>query len=120
MLKNALLVAVGGALGSTGRYLVAQVLRNYHFPWATFLVNIAGCFIIGAVLAFSLRNSDFEQNWRVFLASGICGGFTTYSAFSLEMMSMLQQNRIFLFAIYLLATVVIGLIATWLGYTLFK
>ncbi len=115
-----MLVAAGGALGSVGRYLMAQMLRTQHFPWATFLVNSIGCFIIGAVLAVSLRNSGFEQNWRLFLATGICGGFTTYSAFSLEMLSMLQQNRIFLFAIYLLATVVIGLIATWLGYTLFK
>ncbi len=120
MLKNFLLIGIGGAAGSMLRYAFALWFRNSGFPLATFLVNIIGCFIIGAVLGLSIRNIGFEQNWRVFLAAGICGGFTTYSAFSMEMLLLLQQNKYALFAVYLCATVVLGLLTVWLGFQLLK
>jgi CrcB protein len=72
------------------------------------------------VFGLCLRSALFEQNWRVFLAAGVCGGFTTYSAFSMEMVALLQQHKFILFAVYLLATIACGLVATWLGYSFVK
>lgn len=120
ILKHLLLVGLGGAIGSMLRFGVSQWVKATHFPWATFTVNIAGSFLIGVVLAVSLRNASFEQQWRLFLASGICGGFTTFSAFSLEGMALLQQQKIGLYVLYVAASVLLGLAATWLGYILAK
>ena len=120
MLKNFLLVGLGGAFGSMLRYAFSYWFKSTSFPFGTFLVNFIGCFIIGAVFGYALRAEDFSGGWRLFLATGICGGFTTYSAFSVEMLTMLQQNRYGLFAAYLLATVILCLLATWLGYILLK
>lgn len=120
MIKNFLLVGLGGALGSMMRYAFSNWFKLATFPLATFLVNVIGCFIIGAVFGYALRNEDFAADWRLFLVTGICGGFTTYSAFSVEMLTLLQQNRIGTFAVYLLATIILGLLATWLGYILMK
>ena len=120
MLKHILLVGLGGAAGSMLRFGVSQWMRSTHFPWATFAVNIAGSFLIGLVFALSLRHASFEQQWRLFLASGICGGFTTFSAFSLEGITLLQQQKIGLYVLYVAGSVLLGLAATWLGYTLAK
>jgi CrcB protein len=73
-----------------------------------------------AVLLSALRSEQFANNWRLFLAAGICGGFTTFSAFSLESLAMLQQQRIGVFALYVSASILLGLTATWLGYSLMK
>jgi CrcB protein len=120
MLKNFLLVGLGGAVGSMLRYAVAQIFRTVSFPAATFLVNVLGCFLIGIVIAVSLRNQSFEQNWRLFLATGICGGFTTFSAFAAEGMALLQEQRIGLYLIYVAGSILLGLLATWLGYSWMK
>ena len=120
MLKNILLVGLGGAAGSMLRYAFAVWFKHASFPLATFLVNIIGSFIIGLVFAYALRNENFALNWRIFLAAGICGGFTTFSAFSLESMQLLQQQRIGLFFLYVFGSILLGLTATWLGYSLMK
>lgn len=120
MLKNFLLVGLGGALGSMLRYAFSYWFKHGSFPLATFLVNIIGSFIIGLVFAYALRNESFALTWRLFLAAGICGGFTTFSAFSLESLQLLQQQRIGLFFFYVIASLLLGLAATWLGYSLMK
>jgi CrcB protein len=120
ILKHFLLVGLGGAMGSVLRFGLSQWLKPTQFPWATFTVNIAGSFLIGLVFAVSLRNASFEQHWRLFLASGICGGFTTFSAFSLEGLSLLQQQKIGMYLLYVSASILLGLGATWLGYILAK
>ena len=120
MLKNILLVGLGGAAGSMLRYVFSVWFKHASFPIATFLVNIIGSFIIGAVFAYALRSEQFANNWRLFLAAGRCGGFTTFSAFSLESLAMLQQQRIGMFALYVGGSILLGLTATWLGYTLLK
>ena len=120
MLKNFLLVGLGGAMGSMLRYAFFHWFKSSSFPLSTFLVNMIGSFIIGAVFGYAIRNEDFSATWRLFLVTGICGGFTTYSAFSVEMLTLLQQNRFGTFAVYLLATVALGLLASWLGYILLK
>jgi fluoride exporter len=120
MVKNFLLIGLGGAAGSMLRYAFALWFKSSSFPFATFLVNIIGCFIIGCVFAVSMRNELFAANWKLFLATGICGGFTTYSAFSMESLQLLQQQRVGLFALYIVATIIGGLAATWCGYYLLK
>lgn len=120
MLKNLLLVGLGGAAGSMLRYAFSVWLKHASFPLATFLVNIIGSFVIGLVFAYALRSESFAINWWLFLAAGICGGFTTFSAFSLESLSLLQQQRIGMFFLYVIGSLLVGLAATWLGYSLMK
>lgn len=120
MFKNIILVAMGGAMGSMLRFGFAQWLRTEGFPYATFTVNILGSFLIGMIFSLSLQSESFEQNWRLFLATGFCGGFTTFSAFSLEGLALLQEQRYGLYAMYVIASVALGLAASWLGYLLMK
>lgn len=120
MVKQLLLVGLGGALGSVIRYSVGCWLRSSLFPFATLLVNVVGCFMIGMVLAASLNHESIGNNWRVFLAAGVCGGLTTFSAFSLEGMQMLQDQKILLYLAYVGGSVLFGLAATWMGYSFIK
>jgi len=120
MLKNLLLVGLGGAAGSILRSLFAIWFKHSSFPLATLLVNIIGSLVIGMVIAVSLRNSSFDANWRLFLATGLCGGFTTFSAFSAEGLQMLQQQRYGVFVLYVGGSLLLGLLATWLGFSLMK
>ncbi len=92
---------------------------NKIFPYHTFIVNIIGSFIIGALFGLLLKNSITNEGWK-FLATGICGGFTTFSAFSLEGFELLQQQRYSIFILYFLLSIIIGLAATLLGYTITK
>ena len=114
-----LLVGAGGAIGSMLRYGVAQMSPDRLFPYHTFIVNIIGSFIIGTLLGLLLKNGITNDGWK-FLASGVCGGFTTFSAFSLEGFELLQQQRYSVFLLYFLLSIIIGLVATWFGYTLTK
>lgn len=118
MLNNFLLVGLGGAVGSMLRYAVGQWLGQRPFPAATLLVNIVGSCIIGMVLAFSLKSEQFAQNWKLFLATGICGGFTTFSAFSIENMQLLQQGKYWLCLLYIGASLIAGIAAAFVGYKL--
>ena len=118
MLKNLLLVGLGGGLGSILRYGSSLLLNSKLFPYATLAVNIIGSFIIGIVFAMSIKDETFLNNWKLFLATGICGGFTTFSAFSVENMALLQSGKVGLALIYILLSVVVGIMATFLGYQL--
>ena len=116
MIKDFLLVGLGGALGSMLRFAAGMAIGVRTIPFATFVINIIGSFIIGLVVAFSLKNEAFALNWRVFLATGLCGGFTTFSAFSLENLQLLQEGRLGMFALYAVSSLLFGLAAVWLGY----
>ena len=118
MFNNFLLVGLGGAAGPMLRYAVAQWMAQRTFPVATLLVNIVGSFIIGMVLALSLKSEQFANNWKLFLATGICGGFTTFSAFSIENMQLLQQGKYWLCLLYITASLVAGIAAAFVGYKL--
>lgn len=118
MLKNLLLVGLGGGLGSMLRYAATLVINSKYFPYATLAVNITGSFIIGIVFAMSIKDETFLNNWKLFVATGICGGFTTFSAFSLENMDLLQSGKIGMAATYIVISVVAGILATFLGYQL--
>jgi fluoride exporter len=118
MFKNFLLVGLGGAIGSMLRYAISLLVTVKQFPYGTFIVNIAGSFIIGAVLALSLKNELFSNNWKLFLATGICGGFTTFSAFAAENMALLQSGKYGIALMYILASLLLGIAAVVLGFKL--
>ncbi len=120
MLKNLLLVSFGGAAGSALRFLFSVWVKHNSFPLATLLVNCIGSFIIGVVIAIAVRNASFDANWKLLLATGLCGGFTTFSAFSAENLQLIQQGRMGLFAMYAVGSVLLGLGAAWLGFNLLK
>ena len=118
MLKNFILVGLGGGLGSALRYGTGLIIGSKYFPYATLAVNIIGSFIIGLVFALSIKVENFSGNWKLFLATGICGGFTTFSAFSMENVLLLQNGKYYLAIIYITASILFGIATAWLGYKL--
>jgi CrcB protein len=118
MIKNILLVGVGGGIGSILRYLCQKwVLQLYPsgFPLGTFLVNIIGCFLIGVFFAAAEKTTRIPAEWRLFLTTGICGGFTTFSAFAFENMNLLREGNISVTLLYVIGSVVLGILAVFAG-----
>ncbi len=116
------LVALGGAIGSSARYgvnLVAPRVMGDGFPWATLIVNILGCFIMGLVTAFLRSKMPDDTNLRLFLTTGILGGFTTFSAFSLDFFGLMQRGEVPSAFGYALASVVFSLLAVMFGFKVF-
>lgn len=114
-----IIVAAGGALGSVMRYLASLLIKHNSFPFATLAVNMIGCGIMGLVMGWVLRTSG-NNDWRLFLATGICGGFTTFSAFAWENIQLLEQQRYGSFILYTLISITAGLLAGLAGYWLTK
>ena len=123
MIKNLLIVGFGGAGGSMLRYAVQKVF-NVHsavvFPTGTLLVNIAGCFLIGVLWSVVSRSLSWNEEMKLLLMTGFCGGFTTFSAFTLEGIGLLKESKTSLFIIYVTASVVGGLLATLIGIRIAK
>lgn len=118
MIKNILLVGLGGGLGSILRYGSSLLITTKYFPYSTLAINIIGSFFIGVIFMAGIKDVSFLNNWRLFLATGICGGFTTFSAFSLENLALLQNGKYVMAMIYITASIVLGIAATWGGYKL--
>ena len=118
MLRNFLLVALGGGIGSMLRYGALLMINAKYFPWSTLAVNIIGSFLIGLILALSIKEESILYNWKLFLATGVCGGFTTFSAFSMENMELLQNGKYLLAATYIALSVVLGIAAAFAGFKL--
>jgi CrcB protein len=121
MIRTILLVGAGGFLGAVSRWLLSLVVqpRGTVFPVATLTVNIVGCLCIGLVFGLFDRGG-LSHEWRVFLATGFLGGFTTFSAFSNETFMLLRDGHLAVALLYVAASVVAGLLATWLGWQLVK
>ena len=117
MVKNFLLVGLGGAIGSMMRFGVQRIVNLPGLPYGTLLVNLCGCFLIGLLWGLLSRKTMSEMT-GLLLMSGFCGGFTTFSAFTYEGVQMLQDNRFLLLAAYTSASVIGGLFATFSGYKL--
>jgi fluoride exporter len=118
VIKNILLVGLGGSAGSILRYLCQRwfaEVYSHSFPWGTFAVNITGCFLIGVFWGLTFKTFDSNEHWKLFLMTGICGGFTTFSAFTLEGIGLIREQKIGLFFIYIAGSVVVGLALTLLG-----
>ena len=111
-------VAVGGAIGATGRYLFnLQMLRllGPNFPWGTFGVNLIGSFIMGLVAGLFALRLDLSAEMRSFITTGILGGFTTFSAFSLEVGLLWERGAAGQALLYALGSVLFGVAAMFLG-----
>ncbi len=123
MIRTLAIVAVGGGLGSVARYLTALFINKlctFSFPISTFVANITGCLIIGIVYGLSDRYTGFNADWKLFLITGICGGYTTFSTFSYENLQLLHTHQLGLFVAYAVGSLVVGLLAVWLGLSLVK
>ena len=118
-LGSVLLVGVGGFAGSVARYLLGGWLLHHtaqqRFPWSTFAVNVAGCLVIGVLAGLAERHSMFSPGLRLFLFTGLLGGFTTFSAFGLETLFLLRRGEPWVAAAYVGGSVLLGLLAVWLG-----
>lgn len=121
-MKNFLLVFLGGGLGSGCRYLLSLAFqgKNYAFPYATFAANILGSLLIGILLALFLKNQELESQYKLLAVVGFCGGFTTMSSFSAENIQLLRNGDFMQFAIYLVLTILVCLLFTYLGYQFIK
>lgn len=128
MIRNILLIGLGGGIGSMARYLCQRWFAGnitHSFPWGTFAVNVIGCLLIGVIWGLSLKSFDGNENpmsigWQLFLMTGLCGGFTTFSAFTLEGIGLIKEDKLALFFSYVAASVVLGLLATYIGLRLTK
>lgn len=119
-MERYLLVMLGGAIGSGLRYGLGawvQGLAGPSFPWSTFLINISGSFLIGIVLRLNLEGV-LSPEARLLLAVGVLGGYTTFSTFSFETLSLVQQGEWAKALGYVLGSVLLGFIAVWLAYWL--
>ena len=117
-MDRALLVGVGGFIGSIARYWLAGVVQRWNgtdFPTGTLAINILGSFILGVVLALSLDRDVISLNARLFLGVGLCGGFTTMSTFSYETIALLRQGSVVAGIGNIGASLVSCLSAVWLG-----
>ena len=112
---NILLVGLGGGIGSILRHLLQRAF-NVNFPYGTLLVNILGCFLIG--LLWGVFTKHIDEQRRLLLITGFCGGFTTFSSFTYEGVQMMMENRWMVFILYIFLSVVAGLTATYFGYKL--
>lgn len=123
MIKTLLFIGCGGFLGSISRFAASRYLQDNFpsaFPFGTFLVNISGCFLIGLIYGFSERSSLLTNGWKMFLAVGFCGGFTTFSTFANENLALLRDGDFFHFFIYTGLSVFLGIAATFLGVIITK
>lgn len=117
-MKLLLLASAGGALGAGVRFIVYQQvtrLAGATFPWATLIVNVAGSLLIGVLVAILLDRLPDATGLRAFLITGVLGGFTTFSAFSIDVVALMERAEIMQAMLYVLGSVVLSVSACWIG-----
>ncbi|HKJ62097.1 MAG TPA: fluoride efflux transporter CrcB [Hyphomicrobiales bacterium] len=117
-MKFALLAAAGGAIGAAARYIVNVLTLHVFgpgFPWGTFAVNIAGSFVMGVFIALGALRLNLSSEIRVLVATGIFGGFTTFSSFSLDFVTLFERKDYGIAAIYLAGSVGLSILALFAG-----
>jgi CrcB protein len=118
---NIALVAIGGAIGSVFRYLVgvwSMRLAGPSFPWGTLTVNVVGSFLIGLLVELVARRLNASTEMRLFLVTGVLGGFTTFSSFSLDAVALFERSALGLSAVYIIASLVVSIAAVFAGLAL--
>ena len=121
-MKLTIAIGAGSFIGGVFRYLLSLFIHTKTttlFPLGTFTVNIIGCFFIGIVFGI-FDNGQMSNEWKLFLATGVLGGFTTFSAFSIETFTLFREGHAGYALIYVFASVLVGLLATYVGYLLVK
>lgn len=121
-MKQLLLVFVGGGFGSVLRYAISKYLNSPQdgIPYGTFAANILGSLLIGIILGLAAKNDTLTSNQTLLLATGFCGGFTTFSAFAYENHVFLKAGDFTSFALYTIASFIIGFLAVFFGLFLVK
>lgn len=120
---NILLVAIGGAVGSVTRYLTGLYstrLLGTGFPWGTLTVNIVGSLAIGIFAELIARRFSAPLEWRLFIITGFLGGFTTFSAFSLDVATLIDNGNLWLAAVYVAASMLVSLFAVFAGLAMMR
>ena len=118
MLKLILIIGTGSFIGGVSRFLASRYIQNTvisGFPYGTLFVNVLGCLLIGIFYGMSERGNFMSTEMRLFLTVGFCGGFTTFSTFASENLSLLKDGNFFYFALYTALSVFLGLMATYFG-----
>ncbi len=121
-MKLILTIGIGSFIGGVFRYLLSQFIQTKFvssFPFGTLGVNIIGCFFIGLVFGLADKG-NLTNEWRLFLATGLIGGFTTFSAFSNETVTLLRDGQLWYASAYITTSVLIGLLATFIGISIVK
>jgi len=120
--KGILLVALGGALGSVSRYKLSGLILHHtvdwRFPAGTFAVNVIGCLVAGVLAGFAEKYDYLSPDARIFIFTGILGGFTTFSAFGLETMFLIKRGELMVASANVILSVIAGLVALWIGFGL--
>ncbi|WP_025742590.1 fluoride efflux transporter CrcB [Aquimarina pacifica] len=116
-MKQVLFVFLGGGTGSVARYFISKYLNSNTtgIPYGTLVANVTGSLLIGIILGLALKNNVISQNTLLFLATGFCGGFTTFSTFAYENHLLLKSGDFVNFAIYTIGSFVIGFLFVFLG-----
>lgn len=121
-MKQILLVAIGGAIGSVARFKISgwvlHATPNWRFPVGTLAVNVAGCLIAGLLAGMAVKQELFTPEARMFLFTGLLGGFTTFSAFGLETLLLFKRGEPAVAIANVIVSIVVGLLVAWLGYEL--
>lgn len=117
LMKQLLLVFIGGGFGSVLRYILGKYLNNAEsgIPFGTFAANILGSLLIGIILGLAAKNETLTQNQTLLLATGFCGGFTTFSTFAYENHVFLKAGDFTSFAFYTIGSFIVGFLAVFLG-----
>lgn len=113
------LLMLGGGVGTNARYWLGVLIRSYQsaqFPWATFVINVSGSVVLGFAAALFLKHPDESRRaWYLLVGTGFCGGFTTFSTFSLESLELMQEGRVWTAAGYVFGSVAAGVLGVWLA-----
>lgn len=123
-MKSALLVFIGGGLGSVARYWISVFINSQLNTrldvYGTLMVNIIGSFLIGLLLGWLFKSEALHSNLQLLLVVGFCGGFTTFSTFSAENLNLIRNSLYSEFLLYTLGSILLGLLAVFLGIFIFK
>lgn len=121
MIKNLLLVFIGGGLGSSLRYIISKYLNTGSLiPYGTFVVNILGSLLLGVILGWALKSYTLNNPLYLLIGVGFCGGFTTFSTFSFENYSLIKAGDYLSFSVYFFGSLILGILAILIGILISK